>query len=647
MSLKGTPQKSETWLFGFRQMDYRITISEVLSGRPYLLLLLNVEQHTIQAVQIAPQAPSAGESRDFISEAILHPAPGASTPAHRPSLVVFEDAGLMKAIEPWLSENGIAAALQEKAGVIDEISAQISDHLSDEPPDIMPLINVPGVTPELVGSLFSAAAEYFRAEPWLALENHQPVAVRIEPEEDYFFVIVMGFGGMEYGLLIYDRWEDLLKSFTPGDEPLDRLPPDGWHSLSFESSDMLPEADLEAIQQYGWVVAGPQAYPFPLVYHSDRVERPGHRELLRYEAILRALPIFTRKHLKAGSPGEYLPVEADISVQLHSGPALVSIRYPAGEIPLDELVAVEDMLPYLFDEDLEEDTYDFRYEDPDFIDSVLEEIRARMTSGRPAPVGEQPEEDEALEEAQELMYAAWDEDDPDERIALAEEALEISPNCTDAYLLLADERAETVEEAAELFRRGMQAGERVLGPDYFQLYTGQFWQLAETRPYMRAREGLANLLWAMEEHEAAEEHYRALLELNPIDNQGIRYSLVNLLLEINRARIALDVIERYRNDPSAFWLYSKALALFQTSGPGGSADQALKAALKANRHVPAYLTGRRRIPQDPPEFIEMGARSEAVHYAFGNLNLWRQTPGAVDWLKSRGKIGKKNITGKT
>lgn len=78
-----------------------------------------------------------------------------------------------------------------------------------------------------------------------------------------------------------------------------------------------------------------------------------------------------------------------------------------------------------------------------------------------------------LQKAQAKMYEAW-EADGERRIALAREALEISPDCTDAYVLLADESVDTAEEALGLLELGIEVGKRALGPEYFQVNTGHF-----------------------------------------------------------------------------------------------------------------------------------------------------------------------------
>jgi tetratricopeptide (TPR) repeat protein len=85
--------------------------------------------------------------------------------------------------------------------------------------------------------------------------------------------------------------------------------------------------------------------------------------------------------------------------------------------------------------------------------------------------------------------------------------------------------------ARDLYEMGVRAGERALGEEFFTEEVGNFWGILETRPYMRAREGLANALWALGERDQALAHYREMLELNPVDNQGVRYELADCLLE--------------------------------------------------------------------------------------------------------------------
>lgn len=149
---------------------------------------------------------------------------------------------------------------------------------------------------------------------------------------------------------------------------------------------------------------------------------------------------------------------------------------------------------------------------------------------------------------------------------LARKALEIAPDCADAYVLLAEETAATVSEARDLYERGVAAGERALGEELFRKEAGHFWAMLETRPYMRARAGLAICLWELGEREGALDHWVDTLRLNPTDSLGVRYRLVTGLLAVGRDEVAGKLLQVYQGDRTAPWLYSRALCSFRREG---------------------------------------------------------------------------------
>ena len=57
----------------------------------------------------------------------------------------------------------------------------------------------------------------------------------------------------------------------------------------------------------------------------------------------------------------------------------------------------------------------------------------------------------AVQFAQDIMYEAWEAEDKKERIKLAKEALSISPDCADAYNLLAEGDAKTQRDLTNKF----------------------------------------------------------------------------------------------------------------------------------------------------------------------------------------------------
>jgi tetratricopeptide (TPR) repeat protein len=240
--------------------------------------------------------------------------------------------------------------------------------------------------------------------------------------------------------------------------------------------------------------------------------------------------------------------------------------------------------------------------------------------------------DEAIAQAQDIMYEAWGAKPSRSAIALARKALAVSPLCADAYNLLARE-AKSAEEARDLYARGVEAGAMALGPEGFAEYAGHFWGFLETRPYMRALQGLAHALQRLGNEEAALGHYREMLELNPNDNQGIRDVLAALLLKRQDIAALKELLAAYEEDGSVVWTYTQALLAFRDGGV--SDENALKLAQKAwkaNEYVPGLLAARKPATPGRGGFMLVGGPDEAACYVLEFGAAWHTTDGAVAWL---------------
>jgi tetratricopeptide (TPR) repeat protein len=232
--------------------------------------------------------------------------------------------------------------------------------------------------------------------------------------------------------------------------------------------------------------------------------------------------------------------------------------------------------------------------------------------------------------AEEVIDRGW-ESRGVQRTRLAQKALTLWPDAADAYVLLAS-TAKDPEEVRRLYEQGMAAGERALGPEEFARKHGAFWGWLETRPYMRARHGLAVTLWALGEHEAAIAHLWAMLELNPNDNQGLRDLLACWLLTVGDDAGVARLLALYPQESSAVWAYTRALHAYRQKGPTAQTTNLLRKALVVNSHVPAYLLGRKPLPRRLPAFISPGEASEAISYAAEATDAWQSQTGAVAWL---------------
>ena len=615
------PQYQETWYLAVRKLHIWITPPDEEPSQPYVALVMNLDQGLILSLETYPSPPTPDQVIETLFEAMRSRPPGSSQRPHRPNQIHFEDEILIETMASALDEIDVSAVLQPAEEMVDEILAEMTAHLMGGSADIPGLLSQKDVSPELIEALFDAAAEYYRAAPWVHLTNMQPLAIQVEPDTDPRYVVVMGNGGVEYGLALYKQWDDYMLQFDHVDNPIEMLPEMGAHSLFFGDITQVPFEDLDAIAKYGWEVIDEEGYPIPAVFTRDgEAKRPERADLLWYETAMLAIPKFAPEHLKSDDQGDYHPARAEFTISTHTGVKKVVIEYPAGDIPVENRPV--DMLDWA-----EFDAKDDDFDVPMGFDRRAMEGSMQMFGSR----FEDPKENRA----QEMMYAAWEEQNPAKRINLAHQAIAISPNCADAYVLLAEEEADTLGRALEYYQKGVEASERALGEAFFDENEGYFWGLLETRPYMRAREGMANTLWNLGKKEEALTHYREMLRLNPGDNQGIRYSLLNLLLELNRSDQVDTLLREYEDEWSSQWRYTQVLRAFQKDGDSPAAKEALEEALEQNSHVPDYLTGTKRIPNRLPDMISPGRESEAVSFASTHLNFWRKTRGAVTWLKEQ------------
>jgi tetratricopeptide (TPR) repeat protein len=239
----------------------------------------------------------------------------------------------------------------------------------------------------------------------------------------------------------------------------------------------------------------------------------------------------------------------------------------------------------------------------------------------------------------------------------AQFALKLDSTCVDAYLLEGDiaERQNHYQEARASYERAIQLSIEKLGPDAFSKAASReihFWYSTGTRSYMQARAALAYLLWQkFGRVQEAIEHFRAMLELNPGDNQGNRDAIICCLLEDGNDDALGEALQHYFLYTDEFgekmdlretcWHYTNACWKFRRVAhePGRStreaAAKALRIAFTSNKHVPYFLLRPEALADyGEPHLYAHGDEREAVWYAGFALKSWQQTPGALDWLQA-------------
>ena len=281
---------------------------------------------------------------------------------------------------------------------------------------------------------------------------------------------------------------------------------------------------------------------------------------------------------------------------------------------------------------LEKQDFDSPEEAQDFLNQLIGKNLDDLEDGEGLPGGQSKEE-----EAQALVYEAWDAHSIKEKVRLAKKALAIDPNTEDAYGILGQYHAKGVDQKIDYFRKGLKAGENKLGEAYFRENQGNFWGLVETRPYMRLKMDLAMVLMRKKEYEQAAKEMERMLKLNPNDNQRVRSILTVCYFLMKEYGKVKDLLDRYEEDYSCEWAYNLALYTFARKGETRRTNLLLEKAMKKNPHVISYLTGTEEMPEDPPAYYSFGEKEEASTYVFDAMEAWSETPGALEWAKSHRK----------
>ncbi len=246
--------------------------------------------------------------------------------------------------------------------------------------------------------------------------------------------------------------------------------------------------------------------------------------------------------------------------------------------------------------------------------------------------------------AQQLFYEAVKERSPKKQLLGINQVLQLDPEHIDALAFKAELTLVGEAYLREL-RRIVALGERQLKAQKLDRQQGQYWLIHETRPYMRARRLLAEELWVEGHAQEAIAEYRALLKLNPNDNQGNRDSLLAAYLSLGDCTGARLLLQQYANDGSAVFAWGLVL-LEVLAGNEAAAEKALTQARANNRYVEQYLLGDKSLPAQLPSNCGPGEVGEALVCCDMLLEAWGRHDAPLAWLHAHRDTGKTKIRGK-
>ena len=153
---------------------------------------------------------------------------------------------------------------------------------------------------------------------------------------------------------------------------------------------------------------------------------------------------------------------------------------------------------------------------------------------------------------------------------------------------------------------------------------------------MRSLAGMGFELYHIEHFVEAAAIFSEMILLNPVDNQGVRDTLLACLFITYQNDLIDEVLKTYKGDDRTAFEYSRALLSFRKHGGNAASNRLMLKAISSNHYIPDYLIAMKAIPdvpEDLPAYITPGEEDDAVAYAYFHRLAWRCSYGAIEWLK--------------
>ncbi len=620
--LKRLPQRTkETWQGGLTRLPMWVQGRGQEPYRPWIAGWISIKTRLIHMTEPKPPGEKTFE---MALSALADFACNEELAGYRPGKIEVKDSALAEHLGGLLAEAGIKVEQRKKLFTLDQMIADMAEDVEGHP--LVPnALEVKGVTVELMWAFADAAVQYYQAKPWQFLIDEDLIEVESPfVDASLRYLTVLGAGGTTFGLGFFDsvlQFESLFEQREHSSFVTDKH----W-SIFFGPITELPLGDADLWEDHGLPVAAKDAYPAAICWEPRlKQRRPGPDTLCYLEGLMRALALTKEDEIDSGRwKKSVLTARGEMEFTL-SLPDLLRLEDEDSSKKLKRRGGIPDrriMERTQLDIQRMIDEHDF---------ANMDELRGFLNEN---VVGKEIPHKAALtplEQAQDLVYQAF-EARGRKQIQLVRKALQICPDCADAYVLLA-ERCSDAEKACNFYMEGVDAGKRALGTQFFDEEAGHFWGILQTRPYMRARFGLAQCLEELGNLDEAVGHYRELLRLNPNDNQGVRDILLPCLLKVNADNEAAELLKQYKEDKFlAIWCYTRALLTFRQKGHTATARNHLKKAIGVNRYVPKYLLGYEEMPELLPSSYSPGSEEEAVICAELLVDVWEETEDAMEWL---------------
>lgn len=261
------------------------------------------------------------------------------------------------------------------------------------------------------------------------------------------------------------------------------------------------------------------------------------------------------------------------------------------------------------------------------------------------------EEDNSFDESDsekiyDYLEMAFETEDDSKRLKYAKEVLKMDKDNLDAKYLIASTDAKDPIDMLNRLEKILKHGNEIMEREGFmdEENIGEFWEIVETRPYIRIKQSYAEVLAENGMMKKAVKEYEEILKLNENDNMGVRFRLMSLYAFFEDEENALKLYKKYNGQNSVQMLLPISVLYFKK----GEFAKSLNYLKKIEKNVKGLKKFFKDMMNERGEFYlnqlsSMGYRSfstdELILSMTENDYLFLTASSFVEWAYE--KLGKK------
>ena len=172
---------------------------------------------------------------------------------------------------------------------------------------------------------------------------------------------------------------------------------------------------------------------------------------------------------------------------------------------------------------------------------------------------------EALEDMDEDLQRAYDAESKAETLKYAKRSLKNNPRNVEAETLIAQCQAKSEDDLQKKYLKILEKEEKNLKNDgiWEDESIGDFWLIAETRPYMRLYNSYVDSLIMTRKFRKAATESEKMLQLCENDNLGIRYRLMHIYAYLEEETAAQRLYRQYEEENCTMFLLPLAVLYYK------------------------------------------------------------------------------------